>query len=129
MPMMSSYCHLKWWPKWGNWSKRLRTADLDHENNTQTLLGGEKRQAQTGHKHRTQTLLDGEKTVDNYRTGGQRFESALCRSTFTFPQWSMTGKIKALVNQAMSVRLRISKIPCHLSKRVGLHAPVVGRYR
>ena len=39
---------------------------------------------------------------------GRRFESALCRSTFTsVPPWSMAGYIKALVCPAVSLRLDI----------------------
>ena len=56
-----------------------------------------------------------------------RFESHLRNWTFRLsPQCSATGKSKALVCPASSMRLGIEKITCHLSQREGDCLPVVG---
>ena len=45
--------------------------------------------------------------VFNCGPTGRWFESVLCQGTLTFPQWSMTGWVRALVCPAVSVRLGI----------------------
>ena len=79
--------------------------------------------------------------LGDWGTGGARMAQLVAGSTLTryvvgssptrtdisaFLQCSVTGLSKALVFQAVPVRLGIYKIPCHLSKTEGHCLPVVG---